>query len=157
LVNQYLGSTKHVGAVNLIQLKNSYVYHPQISPTELNDILTSIKREDLCLLTKDYQILNEFLSLLTLFAEATSITQAENTPSISFIAPTIITIYYDLLNEQSTLLFTLPLCETLLFSLISRFGGLFEQLGIEIDKTIKQKNSSELYQDPIFIYSPFLS
>jgi hypothetical protein len=41
--------------------------------------------------------------------------------------------------------------------LISHFGGLFEQLGIEIDKTIKQKNSSELYQDPIFIYSPFLS
>jgi hypothetical protein len=127
----------------------------RISPTELNDILISIKRKDLCLLTKDYQILNEFSSLLTLFAEATSITQAENTPSISFIAPTILTIYYDLLNEQSNILFTLPLCETLLSSLISRFGGLLEQLGVELDKTIKQKNSSELYQDPIFIYSSF--
>ncbi|CAF3794554.1 unnamed protein product [Rotaria sp. Silwood1] len=127
-----------------------------ISPTELNDILISIKRKDLCLLTKDYQILNEFSSLLTLFAEATSITQAENTPSISLVAPTILTIYYDLLNEQSNVLFTLSLCEALLSSLISRFGGLLEQLGIDIDKTIKQKNSSELYQDPIYIYSPFL-
>ena len=51
----------------------------------------------------------------------------------------------------------MSLCEALLSSLISRFGGLFEQLGVDIDKTIKQKSSSELYRrSEIFIYSPFL-
>lgn len=127
-----------------------------ITPTELNDILISIKRKNLCLLTKDYQILNEFSSLLVLFAEATSITQAENIPSISFIAPTVSRIYYDLLNEKSNVLFTLPLCEALLSSLPARFGGLLEELGIDVDRKIKIKSSSELYQDLIFIYSTFL-
>jgi hypothetical protein len=61
-------------------------------------MLVAVKRKDLCLLTKDYQMLNEFVSLLTLFADATTITQSENTPSISFIAPTILAIYYDLLR-----------------------------------------------------------
>jgi hypothetical protein len=40
--------------------------------------------------------------------------------------------------------------------LISRFGGLLEELGVSIDKSIKQKSSSDLYRDQIFIYSPFL-
>ncbi|CAF2045875.1 unnamed protein product [Rotaria magnacalcarata] len=66
----------------------------RIPPSELNEILISIKRKDLCLLAKDYQMLNEFISLLTLFTEATTLIQAENTPSISFIAPTVLTIYY---------------------------------------------------------------
>ena len=113
-----------------------------------------MKRKDLCLLIKDYQISYEFSSLLSLFDEATSITQVENTPSISFIAPTILTIYYDILNEQSNVLFTSALCKTLLFSLRSRFGSSFDQLGIEVDKTTKQKNISELDEYPICIYSP---
>ncbi|CAF4193426.1 unnamed protein product, partial [Rotaria magnacalcarata] len=72
-----------------------------IPPSELNEILVFVKHKDFCLLAKDYQMLNEFLSLLTLFAEATILTQSENTPSISFIAPTVLTIYHDLLYEQS--------------------------------------------------------
>ena len=56
---------------------------------DLNEILTSIKHMDLCLLAKDHQILNEFISLLTSFIEATTQRQSENTPSISFIAPTV--------------------------------------------------------------------
>ena len=50
---------------------------------DLNEILTSIKHMDLCLLAKGYQILNEFISLLTLFVEASTKIQSENT--ISFI------------------------------------------------------------------------
>ena len=128
----------------------------RIPSTELNDILVSIKRKDLCLLTKNYQMLNEFLSLLTLFADATTIIQSENTPSISLVGPTILSIYYDLLDEQSNITFTSSLCQTLINSLISRFGGLLEETGVDIDKSIKQKNTSELYKDPLFIYAPFL-
>ncbi|CAF4807066.1 unnamed protein product [Rotaria sp. Silwood1] len=84
----------------------------RIPPSELNEMLILVKRKDLCLLTKDYQMLNEFVSLLTLFADATTITQAENTPSISFIAPTVLAIYYDLVNEQSNVFYTSSLCHT---------------------------------------------
>ncbi len=128
----------------------------RIPSTELNEILIALKRKDLCLLTKDYQMLNEFLSLLTLFADATTITQAEDTPSISFIAPIVLSIYNDLIDEQSNVMYTSSLCQALLNSLVSRFGGLLERLGVDIDKSIKQKQSSELFKDEIFIYSPFL-
>ncbi len=40
--------------------------------------------------------------------------------------------------------------------MISRFGGLLEELGVSIDKSIKQKSLSDLYRDQIFIYSSFL-
>lgn len=128
----------------------------RIPSLELNDILISLKRKDLCLLSKDYEMLNEFSSLLTLFADATTITQSENIPSISIIAPTILAIYFDLLKEQSNLLYTSSLCSALLNSLISRFGGILEQLGVDLDKSIKRKNSFDLYRDEIFFYEPFL-
>jgi len=38
---------------------------------DLNEILTETQHRDLCLKSSDYQILNEFVSLLALFAEAT--------------------------------------------------------------------------------------
>ena len=102
---------------------------------------------DRCLLAKDYQILNEFISLLTLFVEATTKIQSENTPSISFIAPTVLNIYYDLLQEQSNIFCANSLCNSLLNSLISTFSGPLEELGIIIDEPIKQKSSSEAYRD----------
>mgnify|MGYP002474366779 CR=1 FL=1 len=128
----------------------------RIPSSDLNDILTSIKRQELCLLTKDYQILNEFVSLFILLAEATVITQSEKTPSVSFVAPTILAIYFDLLSEKENVSFTLPLCKALLSSLISRFGGLFEQLEIEVDKPIKPKTTYDYFKDPLFIYTPCL-
>ena len=102
---------------------------------------------DLCLLAKDYQILNEFISLLTLFVEATMQIQSENTPSISFIAPTVLNIYYDLLHEQSNIFCANSLCNSLLNSLISRFSVPLEELGVIIDEPIKQKSSSEAYRE----------
>ena len=108
-----------------------------IPSLEFNEILITLKRKDLCLLTKDYDILNEFVLLFTLIADATTITQSENTPSISLVGPTILTIYYDLMNEQSTMLYTSSLCLALINSLIGQFGGLLEQLNIPFDRSIK--------------------
>lgn len=85
-------------------------------------------------------MLNEFVSLLVLFGEATTVTQAQNTPSISLVAPSIISIYYDLINEQNSITYTSTLCKALLSSLIAHFGDLLEQLNIEFDTTIKKKN-----------------
>ncbi|CAF1275403.1 unnamed protein product [Adineta ricciae] len=113
----------------------------RILPSELNEMLLSVKRKDLCLVTKDDRILKEFLSLLTLFAEATTITQAEHTSSISLFRPTVLAIRFDLMNEQLNVTYTSSLCSTLLNSLISRFGGLLEALGVTMDKSIQRKKS----------------
>ena len=128
----------------------------EIPMAELNSILTELKRKELCLSVRDWSVLNEFISLLALFGEATTITQAQNSPSISLVAPSILSIYFDLINEQTNLVYTKPLCNTLLPSLIGRFGGLLEELHIDIDMTVKKKKTYDLYRDPIFLVSSFL-
>lgn len=129
-----------------------------IQSSDLNDILAETQHKDLCLKSSDYQILNEFISLLALFAEATTTTQAENTPSISIVAPSILAIYDDLLREQPIIKHTSSLCESLLNSFTSRFGGLLEQMLIEMKISDKNKNNRfyDLFKDPIFLIAPFL-
>ena len=129
-----------------------------IQISDLNNILVQTQHRELCLKPLDYQILNEFISLLTLLAEATTATQAQNTPSISIVAPSILAIYDDLIAEQSNIKYTSALCESLLESLLSRFGGLLEQMLIvvNIDEKKKNKRFYDLYKDPIFLVAPFL-
>ncbi|CAM4978827.1 unnamed protein product, partial [Rotaria socialis] len=103
-----------------------------IQPSALNDILIQTQHRELCLKSLDYQMLNEFVSLLTLFAEATTTTQAQKTPSVSIVAPSILAIYQDLLLERANVKHASSLCECLLESLLSRFG------------------------DPVFLVAPFL-
>ena len=129
-----------------------------IQPCDLNEILIQAQHRELCLKPLDYQILNEFISLLALFAEATITTQAQNTPSIAIVAPSILAIYDDLLLEQANIKHTSALCECLLESLLSRFGGLLEQMLVPVDITNKKKNKRfyDLYKDPVFLVAPFL-
>lgn len=146
---------------NKTRWNSQYVMVMSVAGTQsshLNDILTETHHRDLCLKSSDYQILNEFISLLALFAEATTTTQAENTPSISIVAPSILAIYDDLVGEQTTIKYTSSLCESLLNSFTSRFGGLLEQMLIEIKISDKNKNKRfyDLFKDPIFLIAPFL-
>jgi hypothetical protein len=70
---------------------NSQLYTIQkvleIPSAQLNLILTELKRKELCMGSRDLSILNEMVSLLELFCEATTVTQAQNSPSISLVAP----------------------------------------------------------------------
>lgn len=129
-----------------------------ISASDLSDILIQTQHRELCLKSSDYQMLNEFISLFTLFAEATITIQAENTPSISMVAPSILAIYDDLLLEQTNIKHLSNLCDCLLNSLLSRFGGLLEQLLIPVEIQEKKKNKKfyDLFKDPIFLIAPFL-
>ncbi|CAF3285043.1 unnamed protein product [Rotaria sp. Silwood2] len=129
-----------------------------IQPSDLNEILIQTQHRELCLKSLDYQMLNEFVSLLTLFAEATTITQAQNTPSISIVAPSILAIYDDLLLERANVKHASSLCECLLESLLSRFGGMLEQmlLVIDISEKKKKKKFYDLFKDPVFLLAPFL-
>ena len=65
-------------------------------------------------------------------------------------------IYFDLLNELANLIYTTPLCKALLSSLVGRFGGLLEELNIDIDGTVKKMKTYDLYRDSIFLVSSFL-
>lgn len=129
-----------------------------IQPSDLNDALIQTQHRELCLKTADYQMLNEFISLLTLFAEATTITQAQNTPSISIVAPSILAIYDDLLSERTNIKYTSSLCECLLDSLLSRFGGMLEGMLLVVDISEKKKNKKfyDVFKDPVFLVAPFL-
>lgn len=139
---------------------NSQLYTVQkileIPSTQLNSMLTELKRKDLCLGLRDLSMLNEFVSVLTLFGEATTATQAERAPSISLVGPSIVSIYYDLINERNNLTYTNTFCNALLASLIARFGGLLKSLNIEFDIPLQKKGTYDLYEDPIFLVSAFL-
>ncbi|CAF1575057.1 unnamed protein product [Didymodactylos carnosus] len=127
------------------------------SRNNLNQMLTDINKTDLRLLPRDYAILNEFVSLFALFAEATIKTQADKSPSISLVAPSLLGIYLDLQHElQNNCNHTTSLCKTLLTSLKSRFGGLLEKLYINIDESILRRSTYHLYSDNIFLISPLL-
>jgi hypothetical protein len=83
----------------------------------------------------DLVVLNEFIALLSLLAEVTTTTQQQNSPSISLIAPSILALYFDLKSEKNNVHYTTTLCDALLSSLLSRFGGLLEQLEINLNET----------------------
>ncbi|CAF4117868.1 unnamed protein product, partial [Rotaria magnacalcarata] len=67
------------------------------------------------------------LSVFALFAEATTRTQIENSASISLVAPSVLSIYYDLEHEQVNCKHLGSLCRTLIISLHERFGGLLKR------------------------------
>ncbi|CAF1471141.1 unnamed protein product, partial [Adineta ricciae] len=131
-----------------------------IPTLELNRILIDLKYPNLCLNVRDLSMLNEFIALLSLLAEATTTTQRENSPSISLVAPSILAIYFDLKTEKSNIQYTTTLCNALISSLLSLFGGLLEQLEVNVKETgielKKNKQFYDLYKDPVFILSPFL-
>ncbi|CAF1525311.1 unnamed protein product, partial [Adineta ricciae] len=131
-----------------------------IPSIELNETLVQLKYKHLCLNARDLSMLQEFVSLLSLLAQATTATQRQKTPSISFVAPSILAIYFDLLNEKKHVQHTTTICDALLCSLISRFGGLLEQMeidvtGVGVNFQINKK-FYDLYKDPVFLFTPFL-
>ncbi|CAF4794943.1 unnamed protein product [Rotaria socialis] len=130
----------------------------EISLTLLNDLLRNVGRADLVLTARDIIILQEFASIFALFAEATTRTQIENSASISLVAPSVLSIYYDLEHEQANCKYLGSLCRTLIISLHERFGGLLERCEVFADSNmkIKKRSTSDLYKDDIYLIAPFL-
>jgi hypothetical protein len=122
----------------------------------LNDLLIEQNKGELVLSMKDLAVLGEFISIFTLFVEATTRTQAEQCVSISLVAPSILGIYYDLENEVKLCKYTSSLCNTLINSLKQRFGGLLLNLEIPVDDHIKRRSTFHLFSDNVFLISTFL-
>lgn len=107
--------------------------------------------------TRDVSLLQEFASIFALFSEATTRTQAENSASISFVAPSILSIYFDLRHEEQNCKFLGSLCRILLISLRERFGGLLDRCELIDQKATTTKRSTyELYKDDLYLIAPFL-
>ncbi|CAF1335367.1 unnamed protein product [Adineta ricciae] len=122
----------------------------------LNSILTDLKKNDLILTSKDRKVLEEFVSLFELFHQATVLTQGQSYTTISLVAPTVLSILYDLERElHSSSSFTLiSLCKTLISSIKARFSGLL--CHFEIDVPFDSYCMSERFSDVIFLISPLL-
>ncbi|CAF3363196.1 unnamed protein product [Rotaria sp. Silwood1] len=131
-----------------------------ISLKTLNDILTELGKKELCLTEKNKEIFDEFMALLYLFNEATVLTQADQTVTISIVGPILLNILSDLEFERTKSERTSLLCDTLISSLKTRFGGFYKHLNINTDNcTVKintNANTSFLYADSIFLISPVL-
>ena len=130
----------------------------EISHTLLNDLLRNIDRADLVRTARDIFILQEFVSIFALSAEATTCTQSETSASISLVAPSILSIYFDLEHEQSSCKYVGSLCRMLLNSLRERFGGLLERCEIFDENTIsvKKRSTYGLYKGDLYLITPFL-
>ncbi|CAF2309235.1 unnamed protein product [Rotaria sp. Silwood2] len=128
-----------------------------ISHTLLNDLLRNVGRIDLVLTARDIIILKEFASIFALFVEVTTRTQIENSASISLVAPSILSIYFDLEREVRNCKYLESLCLTLLISLHERFGRLLERCEIFSDNNmkIKKRSTSDLYLIASFLDGRF--
>ena len=80
-------------------------------------------------------------------------TQGESYATVSFVAPTILGILFDLERELNSSTLTLvSLCEALISSIKARFSGLLRHF--ETDVPFDSYSMSERFSDPIFIISP---
>ncbi|CAF4766171.1 unnamed protein product [Rotaria magnacalcarata] len=124
-----------------------------IPSSTLNSILTDLKKNDLILTSRDRKSLEEFVSLFELFNQATVLTQGESYATVTLVAPTVLSILYDLQRElsSSTLILTC-LCEALISSIKARFSGLLRHF--EIDVPFDSFSMSERFSDIIFVISP---
>ncbi|CAF1208484.1 unnamed protein product [Didymodactylos carnosus] len=96
----------------------------EIPVSVLNEYLKHCNKEELRLTSRDIAILREFHSLFALFAEAIVRAQAQNSPSISLVAPSLLGIFFDLENElKNCCIYTSSLCKVLITSLKARFGA----------------------------------
>jgi len=128
----------------------------EIPSDKLNDYLRELKKDSLILSQRDIAVLNEFVSVFALIAEAVTKAQADQSASISLVAPSLLQIYLDLDSEQTTLKYAGGLCKALLKSMHDRFGGLLKQFGLSVDVTPNIRSTSELYNDSFFLIAPFL-
>ena len=127
----------------------------EIPTSTLNAILIDLKKNDLILNSKDRKILEEFVSLFELFDEATTLTQGESYATISFVAPTVLGILFDLeRGRYSSTLTLVSLCKTLIESIKARFSGLLRHFEIEVP--FDTYSMSERFSDLIFLIAPLL-
>ncbi|CAM4961709.1 unnamed protein product [Rotaria socialis] len=123
----------------------------------LNDILIKLDKKELCITEKNKEVLDEFMTLLYLFNEATVLIQADQTVTISMVGPILLNLLSDLELERKKSERVYLMGDALISSLKTRFGGFYKHFSIDTDnckvKINTNANTSCLYGDPIFLMS----
>jgi len=119
----------------------------------LTNVLQQTHHENIILSAKDLGLLREVIDVLSPFAEATDLSQGDQTVTISCVVPTVLSLSRILESKQSTGSFA----KTLLQSLVSRFSGLFETLGMRKSGGEGSRFCSDIYLmaaslDPSFAF-----
>jgi hypothetical protein len=110
----------------------------QFDRNQLNDILSECDYDSLFLTVTDYEKINDFVKIMQRFNQASELSQGDQYPTISLVAPTVVSLYRHLVLNDSTCTHFKSFIKKLSSSLVNRFAGIFNFLGL-VDYTIENK------------------
>ena len=142
---QTMGTGKVVPSSNETRWNSTYKQLRCIAELEqakVNALLREKSHENLILSAKDLQQLQDIIAILQPFAEATDMTQGDKMITISCVVPIILALNKHLQSRSSPNSMLSSFASTLHHSLKSRFGKLFESMGIQFP-TLASHNQLE--------------
>jgi hypothetical protein len=122
--------------------------------TKLNSVLRDTDHKNLLFSAKDFSQLQELVSMLTPFAEATDLTQGETVVTLSCVVPIILSIQSFFRKTETQPSPFSNLVKTLLQSLYDRFAGIFALLNIPV--TLSSKSKDLRFNNEIFLMATAL-
>jgi len=128
-----LGTGKAIPVTNDTRWNSTYRQLQAIVGLDRDKLSTALqqsKRENLIVTTKEYQQLRDLISILEPFAQATDLTQANKTVTVSCIVPVILSLTKTLTSMLGQLTAFSTLLKNRLTGLYDRLSHVFEALGI---------------------------
>ncbi len=125
---------------------------------KLNTVLKGSNQDALVLTAKDVDQLQELVKILEPFAEATDLTQGENTITISCIVPVLLSLNRSIGDQSSKGGHLTGLVTKLAEGLHNRFRGIFSRLNISPPDCVKASNLARdlAFDDDIFVMASAL-
>jgi len=100
---------------------------------DMNKLCEVLRKEEqgcLIMQQKELQQVQELVSTLEPFTEATDIAQGSTYITMSYVVPVLLSLLQHLTTQRTSIKYNLPLVRELLSSLFTRFRGIFDQLQI---------------------------
>jgi len=161
---QVMGTGKVVPSSNDTRWNSTYRQLrcvAELDQSKVNTLLRDKGHNNLILSGKDLQQLQEIVSILEPFSEATDMTQGDKMITISCVVPIILSLHKHLQSRLSTTSMLASFVGALHRSLKGRFAKLFENMGIQFHTEASQTQlafSSNLFLqaaslDPNFAFN----
>jgi len=138
-----MGDGKSIPSTNDTRWNSTYkqlIAIALLDQTKLSELLHSEDYDNLVLTTKEYCQLLELIKILSIFSQATDLTQGDKTVTISCVVPIILALTTHLETMMQSPGSLLSFIKTLLHSLQDRFSGVFNLLGIAIPMVGRKSN-----------------
>ena len=126
-----------------------------LDQVKIKSVLCEKRHENLVLNSKDMSQLQEIVTILEPFAEATDMTQGDKTVTISCVVPILLSLNKHLQCRLSSASTVTSFVKTLQQSLLARFSKLFSVLGIDSPGEANRTNSLS-FDSSIFLIAPAL-